>query len=628
MISRNRLSMPCQLYLQVVSVFVMANVRKRSADYSTDSGESDFDFTDESDFDFTDESDCTDSDDDSDFLESEEESVPDQRQATSKPFRAVVQQKRTVEKNKNRNNNRSQNIVRSKKGKKKLPVHVWSSIREPPPKFEFKQTPGLKLPNEMCESPSQFIDLFLNDTFMDLLVLETNRYAGAVIEAKAAKGELKRCSRLKAWTDTNKAEMKIFLGLFLHMGALSLPSIPHYWCENELYKTSFWRDRMSRNRFQLILRFLHFADNSQQNDDRLYKINPVLHHFNNTMERIYTAKRELCIDESMVLWRGRLLFRQYMKDKRHPYGVKFYELCESIGIVLKIKIYAGKSETITTKEETSITAQVVLDLMDGFLNKGHILYADNFYNSVSLTKKLTSQSTYLCGTLRSNRKENPEEVVKQKLMRGELSYLRSDSVIVCKWKDKRDVLTISNMHEVELVDVPNRRGKISKKPNIVRDYNLGMGGIDRADQMMSYYSAERKTVRWYKKLGIHFIEVFIQNAYWMYLTKQNGNGVKMSLLSFRETIVKYLAGEPTRDGVNNSSCKRKKLGNTAANNFHYLDSIPPTKNKLFPTKQCTECSKKKRKETRYFCPVCPNKPALCVVNCFKDYHMTHATKSD
>lgn len=368
---------------------------------------------------------------------------------------------------------------------------------------------------------------------MDLLVVETNRYARAVIEAK---GELKPFSRLRAWYETDKAEMKIFLGLFLHMGEFSLPSIPHYWCENELYKTSFWRDRMSRNRFQLILRFLHFADNLQQNDDRLFKINPVLHHFNNTMEKIYSPKRELCIDESMVLWRGRLLFRQYMKEKRHPYGVKFYELCESSGIVLKIQIYAGKSAaTITTEQGTSITAKVVLDLMDGFLNKGYILYADNFYNSVSLTKTLTAQSTYLCGTLRSNRKENPKEVVKQKLMRGELSYLRSDSVIVCKWKDKRDVLTISNMHEVEIVDMPNRNGKVSKKPNIIRDYNLGMGGIDRADQiMMSYYSAERKTVRWYKKLGIHFIELFIQNAYWMHVTKQHGE--KVSLLSFRETI--------------------------------------------------------------------------------------------
>lgn len=177
-------------------------------------------------------------------------------------------------------------------------------------------------------------------------------------------------------------------------------------------------------------------------------------------------------------------------------------------------------------------------------------------------------------------------------------------------------------HEVELVDVANRNGKISKKPNIVRDYNLGMGGVDRADQMMSYYSALRKTVRWYKKLGAHFIEVFIQNAYWMHQTKNNGK--KTDLLSFRETIVKYLAGDPTQTGSNpTANCKRMKT-EINPQNLHYLDPIPPTKNKKFPTKQCAECSKVKRKETRYFCPVCPNHPALCVINCFKNYHLTKA----
>lgn len=623
----------------------MATARKRLADHFTDSEESDFDFTD---------SDESDPDEDSEFLmESEEESDGDESPRTSvypilnggvvhkrqtnvqsnqnlarKSIRNVVQRKETNGRTENKNKNRPRIQVGSiksvqrkqtkGKNKKDLPMNEWSSARAPPPNFQFNETTGLKLHDESL-TPAQFMDLFLDDAFMDLLVEETNKYAIAVIEAK---GQLRPSSRLIAWSETNKTELKIFFGLLLHMGEFSLPSIEHYWRENELYSTSFWRSRMSRNRFQILLRFLHFADNTSQNNDRLYKINPVLQHFNKIMEKIYSPKREICIDESMVLWRGRLVFRQYMKDKRHPYGVKLYELCESSGIVLKIQIYAGKSvTTITTEQGTSITAQVVMELMEGFLDKGYILYADNFYNSVSLTKTLTARSTYLCGTLRKNRKENPKEVVKQKLMRGELSYLRSDSVIVCKWRDKRDVLTISNMHEVELIDVANRNGKISIKPNIIRDYNLGMGGIDRADQMMSYYSSLRKTIRWYKKLGIHFIEVFIQNAYWIYLTQQNV--AKMSLLSFRESIVKYLAGKPTRDIATNSSNSKIKKPDVIPHNFHYLDSIHPTKNKKFPTKQCAECSKKNRRETRYFCPVCPNTPALCVVDCFRKYHLTN-----
>ena len=46
----------------------------------------------------------------------------------------------------------------------------------------------------------------------------------------------------------------------------------------------------------------------------MVKINPLLNHFNDTMEEIYSPKRDLSIDESMMLFRGRLVFRQYIKN--------------------------------------------------------------------------------------------------------------------------------------------------------------------------------------------------------------------------------------------------------------------------------------------------------------------------
>ena len=162
-----------------------------------------------------------------------------------------------------------------------------------------------------------------------------------------------------------------------------------------------------------------------------------------------------------------------------------------------MQIYCGKSDLPSNSQNH--TTLVVFSLMDGYLDIGHSLYMDNFYNSVSLIKQLTLRSTYVCGTLRANRKGNPKELVQKGLKKGEHSWMRSESVVICKWRDKRDVLTISNMHKVEMVDVPNRNNKISSKPNIVRDYTNYMAGVDRSDQMLSYYSATRKTLRWYKK---------------------------------------------------------------------------------------------------------------------------------
>ena len=120
----------------------------------------------------------------------------------------------------------------------------------------------------------------------------------------------------------------------------------------------------------------------------------------------------------MMLWRGCLIFRQYIKNKKHKFGVKFYELCESDGIVMYVKIYFGEpTPDIHSLDQTGAT---VLNLIENFLGKGYQLYTDNFYNSFELAKYMLTQDTYICGTLRSNRKSNPKEVTKAKLKKGDV----------------------------------------------------------------------------------------------------------------------------------------------------------------------------------------------------------------
>ena len=150
---------------------------------------------------------------------------------------------------------------------------------------------------------------------------------------------------------------------------------------------------MSRNRFQMLLRFLHFANNETQNEDRLFKIRFVLKHFNDCMRDHYYPGRDLSIDESMVLWRGRLRFKQqaYIKNKRHKYGTKLYELCEFSGIVLKLQVYCGTS--VPDEHFLGQSGATVVDLLDGFFDKGHVVFTDNYYNSVGLAKYLTERST-------------------------------------------------------------------------------------------------------------------------------------------------------------------------------------------------------------------------------------------
>lgn len=490
-----------------------------------------------------------------------------------------------------------------------VPHHDWTEVAQDPPDFPFTQTPTLinPVPNG---SLAELFELFVTPELIDMMVTETNRYAAAEINKERP---LRRHSRLNDWRDTNAVEMRKFLALLLHMGPVSLPTIEHYWSTNNLYKNTLFGSIMSRNRFQLLLRFWHFTDNANADaTDRLYKLRPVLEHFNHTMDRIYYPRKELSIDESMVLWRGRLVFRQYIKNKRHKYGIKLYELCESRGLVLRIRVYTGTA--IDDDMNMGQSGAIVMKLLDGFLDKGHVVFTDNYYNSVGLVKRLTNRSTYICGTLRFDRKENPKEVVSKKLKKGEHAWKRSESVVVCKWKDKRDVLTISNMHRVEMINVVNRRQQMSIKPNIVQDYNDGMSGVDTSDQMLSYYSGLRKTLRWYKKMGLHILEVCVINAHILHSDNNPANAMK--LLEFREAVTIHLLG----DSLNVIPAAGPSP--TSQSSFHYLEHLPATEKKERPTKRCRICSMQGlRRETRYICAECPDKPALCVEPCFRQHHV-------
>ena len=130
------------------------------------------------------------------------------------------------------------------------------------------------------------------------------------------------------------------------------------------------------------------------------------------MKRVYCPTENFSLDESMVLWRGRLIFRQYIKGKKHKYGVKFYELCESDGLILRSFIYSRLPYPDTNY--LGQTGTIVLKLMEDFLGKEYSVFADNFYNSAKLGKHLSKQKTYIYGTLCGNRKGNLRNVIKRR----------------------------------------------------------------------------------------------------------------------------------------------------------------------------------------------------------------------
>lgn len=57
------------------------------------------------------------------------------------------------------------------------------------------------------------------------------------------------------------------------MGLVKLPKVNEYWSKDLMFGQQFAKSVMTRNRFELLLRALHFMNNEEANrSDRLNKI--------------------------------------------------------------------------------------------------------------------------------------------------------------------------------------------------------------------------------------------------------------------------------------------------------------------------------------------------------------------
>jgi hypothetical protein len=105
---------------------------------------------------------------------------------------------------------------------------------------------------------------------------------------------------------------------------------------------------MKRDRYLHILHFLHFTDNKNEPDrkgknfDRLWKIQNLFEILNSTFSKFYNPSEHLAVDKVIVLYKGRVIFKQYIPKKHKHFGIKIYKLCDETGYTYDAKVYVGK----------------------------------------------------------------------------------------------------------------------------------------------------------------------------------------------------------------------------------------------------------------------------------------------
>ncbi|KAJ8966363.1 hypothetical protein NQ314_003564 [Rhamnusium bicolor] len=292
----------------------------------------------------------------------------------------------------------------------------------------------------------EVFETFFTNTLRRQIVAESNNYFSSQKDDKT--------KTFKNYKNIEAEEFMCFIGITLLMSRVKKLKSHDYWSTNPLLSTPIFGKIMKRDRYYFILKMMHFCDSSNPNAaDKLFKIRMVVDSLKSTFGENFYPYRNICIDESLLLFKGRLHFKQYIPSKRSRFGVQLFLTCDcKTGFVLNFIIYTGATTDLLPDDfNLGKSGQVVLTLLKKYLNKGHVLYIDNWYTSPSLFLYLHNNQTNATGTVKHNRKYMP--ALKEKLNKGEMMFKSAGPILAIKWCDKRDIFMLSTNDEIGMAEI-------------------------------------------------------------------------------------------------------------------------------------------------------------------------------
>lgn len=230
-----------------------------------------------------------------------------------------------------------------------------------------------------------------------------------------------------------------------------------------------------------------------------------------------------------------------MPNKPHKWGIQLFVLCDSHGYAYRFEIYNGAGDNVVLPGAPDLgsTANIVVRLSQTVLDfVHHIIYFDNFYTSLPLLVYLRARGIYSLGTIRANRISNckfPPDTVVNKEARGySVEYVGvayGIDISTVLWKDNKSVRLASTYVGIEpysRAGPEQQRAKAARFdrkekrfvnvdcPQIIREYNNHMGGVDLMDGLMGRYHIRVKTNNVMIRLFYHLVDMAASNAFILY----------------------------------------------------------------------------------------------------------------
>lgn len=290
------------------------------------------------------------------------------------------------------------------------------------------------------KSPYDYMKLFIPDELIDKIVKETKRYAAE-----------ENCPVFQDKVDRDI--IRASHAIMMMSGYLSPAQRRMYWEKREDTGNALVKKTMSRNTFDNVMRYTHFANSQKPKvDDPFWKVRLLFNAMNTAASKYVEKSEYVSVDESMVKYFGPHPLKQFIRGKPTRFGFKVWVLATSNGEMIRCEPYGGAKTKLFTYG-LSQGPDVVYGLVeDAKLVAGTKVACDNLFTSLDLLDNMSKKGIGVVGTMRQNRLctlSIPSMQQAKKVKRGQKEELYvSDDQVVVMWKDSAPVYLASNFADV------------------------------------------------------------------------------------------------------------------------------------------------------------------------------------
>jgi hypothetical protein len=151
--------------------------------------------------------------------------------------------------------------------------------------------------------------------------------------------------------------MFLFLTITVQIGQDICDRLRDYWTRTEQFFTPFHPYTMTRD-LSCIFYITYTSQTMTKKlttitkTDRLWKIREIFYMLNVAYCKFYNPSKHLAIDEVIVLFKRRVVFKQYIPKRHKRFGIKIFKLCEAAGYTYDMEVYLGKDRQRATTNMT------------------------------------------------------------------------------------------------------------------------------------------------------------------------------------------------------------------------------------------------------------------------------------